>query len=287
MAAVDAIGDRICRRSSASRNQEWRRNIMLHRISNLAQLERKTLVRITVSVLFVLSLGCSPAPIFAQETRHRTFASAEDASRALFEAMQSQDEQAPLSMLGPAGKEVVSSGDPQEDLDARTGFVVKYQEMHRFVTEPSGTVTLVVGAENWPFPIPLLKKNGSWYFAKAAGKDEIIFRRIGKNELSAMDACRDLVDAQNSILPARRLAYPANSLRNLSAKKASTMVCTGAVLTMSSTVRSTLSSLTRAKISQRTRLASMFRSMGTCSGSLPAKDHMRRAVRKTTLSMAR
>jgi len=171
-------------------------NIMLHRISNLAQLERKTLVRITVSVLFVLSLGCSPAPIFAQETRHRTFASAEDASRALFEAMQSQDEQAPLSMLGPAGKEVVSSGDPQEDLDARTGFVVKYQEMHRFVTEPSGTVTLVVGAENWPFPIPLVKKNGSWYFDTDAGKDEIIFRRIGKNELSAMDACRDLVDAQ-------------------------------------------------------------------------------------------
>ncbi len=169
---------------------------MLHRISNLAQLERKTLVRIAVSVLFVLSLGCSPAPIFAQETRQRTFASAEDASRALFEAMQSQDEQAPLSMLGPAGKEVLSSGDPQEDLDTRTGFVVKYREMHRVVTEPSGTVTLVVGAENWPFPIPLVKKNGSWYFDTDAGKDEIVFRRIGKNELAAMDACGELLAAQ-------------------------------------------------------------------------------------------
>jgi hypothetical protein len=110
--------------------------------------------------------------------------------------MQAQDEQAPLRVLGPAGKDVLSSGDPQEDLDARTGFVVKYQEMHRFVTEANGTVTLIVGAENWPFPIPLVANHGSWYFDTAAGKDEILFRRIGKNELAAMDACRELVEAQ-------------------------------------------------------------------------------------------
>jgi hypothetical protein len=81
-------------------------------------------------------------------------------------------------------------------LDARFSFVVKYQEMHRFVTETNGTVTLVLGAENWPLPIPLVKRNGSWYFDTAAGKNEIIFRRIGKNELAAMEACRNLVDAQ-------------------------------------------------------------------------------------------
>jgi DUF2950 family protein len=91
---------------------------------------------------------------------------------------------------------VLSSGDPQEDLDARTGIVVKYQEMHRFVTEANGTVTLIVGAENWPFPIPLVANHGWWYFDTAAGKDEILFRRIGKNELAAMDACRELVEAQ-------------------------------------------------------------------------------------------
>jgi len=73
---------------------------------------------------------------------------------------------------------------------------VKYQEMHRLVTEANGTVSLIVGAENWPFPIPLVKKNGSWYFDTAVGKDEIVFRRIGKNELSAVNACRELVDAQ-------------------------------------------------------------------------------------------
>ena len=169
---------------------------MLHRISIFVQLECKSFVRFAVSVLFALSLGCSSAPMFAQETGQRTFASVEDASRTFFAAMEAQDEEAQLSILGPAGKDVLSSGDPQEDLDARVGFVVKYQEMHRFVTETNGTVTLVVGAENWPFPIPLVKSNGSWYFDTAAGRDEIVFRRIGRNELATMDACRDLVDAQ-------------------------------------------------------------------------------------------
>jgi len=169
---------------------------MLHRISIFVQSECKNLIRLGVSVLFALTLGCSSAPMFAQEPGQRTFASAEDASRALFDAMQAQDEQAPLSILGPAAKEVLSSGDPEEDSDARVGFVVKYQEMHRFATEANGTVSLIVGAENWPFPIPLANNHGSWYFDTPAGKDEILFRRIGKNELAAMDACRELVEAQ-------------------------------------------------------------------------------------------
>jgi len=169
---------------------------MLRRISSFVQLECKNFVRFAISLLFALSLGCSSAPIFAQEPGQRTFASVDDASRALFAAMQAQDEQASLRILGSTGKDVLSSGDPQEDLDALTGFVVKYQEMHRFVTEGSGTVTLIVGAENWPFPIPLVANHGSWYFDTAAGKDEILFRRIGKNELAAMDACRELVEAQ-------------------------------------------------------------------------------------------
>ena len=169
---------------------------MLHKISIFGRFECKTFVRFAVSVLFALSLGCSSAPIFAQEPTQRTFASAEEASRALFAAMQVEDEQAPLSILGPVGKEVLSSGDPEEDLDARVGFVVKYQEMHRFVTEANGTVSLIIGAENWPFPIPLVNNHGTWFFDTAAGKDEIVFRRIGKNEITAMDACRELVDAQ-------------------------------------------------------------------------------------------
>jgi hypothetical protein len=169
------------------------RNTMLQRISIFVQLECKGFVRFAILLLF---LACSYVPMFAQEPGQRTFASAEDASRAFFAAMEAQDEQAQLSILGSARKDVLSSGDPEEDLDARTSFVVKYQEMHRFVTETNGTVTLVVGAENWPFPIPLVKNHGSWFFDTAAGKDEIVFRRIGRNELAAMDACRELVEAQ-------------------------------------------------------------------------------------------
>jgi Protein of unknown function (DUF2950) len=195
-AVVDDITDRMVAQLQLFENSRMERNTMLHKISIFIQLECKRVVRFGVSVLFALSLGASFAPAFAQQPGQRTFASTEDASRALFGAMEAEDEQAALSILGPAGKDVLSSGDRQEDLDARTGFVVKYQEMRRFVTEPNGTVTLIVGAENWPLPIPLVKSNGSWYFDTAAGKDEIIFRRIGKNEIAAMDACRDLVQAQ-------------------------------------------------------------------------------------------
>ena len=168
---------------------------MLNKISFLIQMECKNLVRFVVSLVFALSLASS-TPTFAQEPGQRTFASAEDAARALLDAMQAQDEQAPLNILGPAGKEVISSGDPVEDSDTRASFVIKYQEMHRLVTETNGTVSLILGAENWPFPIPLVNNHGTWFFDTAAGKDEILFRRIGKNELAAMDACRELVDAQ-------------------------------------------------------------------------------------------
>jgi hypothetical protein len=110
--------------------------------------------------------------------------------------MQAPDDQAALGILGPAAKDVLSSGDTAEDADARSGFVAKYEEMHRLVTEPNGTVTLVIGAENWPFPISLVNDRGSWYFDTDAGKDEILCRRIGKNELAAIDASRELVEAE-------------------------------------------------------------------------------------------
>lgn len=163
--------------------------------SIVVRLERN-LVRLVVSGVFGVSLGFLPAPVFAQEPGQRTFASAEDASRELFTAMQSENEQASLRILGPAAKDVVSSGDAVEDSDARVGFVTKYEEMHRFAKEPDGKVSLVIGAENWPFPIPLANNHGSWYFDTPDGKDEILFRRIGKNEVSATDALHVLVEAQ-------------------------------------------------------------------------------------------
>jgi hypothetical protein len=177
-------------------NSRMEGTTMLENFSILVQLERKKLIRFAPFVLLALSLGASFVPTFAQQPGQPTFASVEDAGRAFFTAMRAPDDRALLGILGPAGNDIVSSGDPIEDLDARTGFTAKYEEMHRFVTEPNGTVSLVVGAENWPLPIPLVNKNGAWYFDTLAGKDEILFRRIGKNELAAIQACGDLVDAQ-------------------------------------------------------------------------------------------
>ncbi|HEY4839787.1 MAG TPA: DUF2950 domain-containing protein [Candidatus Acidoferrales bacterium] len=127
---------------------------------------------------------------------HQTFPSAMAASQALVAAMQSDDQQALMKVLGPDSKEIISSGDETQDKNERSDFVMKYQEMHRLVTEPDGTTTLYIGAENWPTPIPLMHAAGGWYFDTAAGKKEILYRRIGSNELNAIQVCRELVDAQ-------------------------------------------------------------------------------------------
>jgi Protein of unknown function (DUF2950) len=195
-AAVADIGDRMgaCMEFVGTSRMEG--SFMLQNISILVQLERKKFIRFAAVVLLALSLASSFVPTFAQQPGQTTFASVEDAGRAFFTAMRSPDDRVLLGILGPAGNDIVSSGDPIEDLDARTNFTVKYEEMHRFVREPNGTITLVVGAENWPLPIPLVDKNGAWYFDTLAGKNEIVFRRIGKNELAAIQACGDLVDAQ-------------------------------------------------------------------------------------------
>ncbi len=110
--------------------------------------------------------------------------------------MHSNDEKAMLQILGPDGKRIVSSGDETEDAESRANFVWKYQQMHRLFREPDGTTTLYIGAENWPTPIPLMNKGNSWYFDTEAGEKEILFRRIGRNEMSAIRVCQQLVAAE-------------------------------------------------------------------------------------------
>jgi hypothetical protein len=183
------------------------------------QIGRKPIGRLAAVTLFAFAVGLSVSPAFAQQPGQRTFASPDDAARAFFAAVQIPDDREPLSILGPEAKEILSSGDAVEDSDARTDFVVKYREMHRLVTEQDGTVTLIIGAENWPFPIPLVNKNGSWYFDTSAGKDEIVFRRIGKNELAAMDACRELVEAEKQYFSRSPAAFPKQFAQNLVSDK--------------------------------------------------------------------
>lgn len=132
----------------------------------------------------------------ALQPGQQTFATALEAAQALMEAVKKNDQPQLLKILGAKAKDLISSGDEAEDKNNRTEFVQKYRQMHRLVNEPDGTTTLYIGAENWPTPIPLLHRGDQWYFDTAAGKKEILYRRIGKNELAAIEVCRELVDAE-------------------------------------------------------------------------------------------
>jgi len=158
---------------------------------------------------------------FAQQSMPKTFPSPAEASNALFLAVQGDDEQTLQGILG-AGRDVTSSSDEIEDKLERDGFVQKYQEMHRLVRESDKTTVLYVGAENWPFPIPLVAENGRWHFDSKAGGNEILCRRIGNNEALTIGAFRLLVLAQREHLARSQSAgsIPAYATRFIGVKGA-------------------------------------------------------------------
>jgi hypothetical protein len=149
-----------------------------------------------LAAVAIVFTGCFPASSIAQQQGQKTFSSPDEASNALVTAARNNDEKEMLNILGPDGKQIVSSGDKTEDSQNRANFAQRYQEMHRLVKEPDGTIVLYIGAKNWPTPIPLVNKGSSWYFDTDAGKREILFRRIGRNEISTIRICRELVSAQ-------------------------------------------------------------------------------------------
>jgi hypothetical protein len=155
----------------------------------------------------VFLTACLPAHSMAQQQGQKTFPSAEGASSALFAAVRSGDEKAMLEILGPDGKQIVSSGDETEDAESRANFARKYEEMHRLVKEPDGTTSLYIGPENWPTPIPLVNRGHAWYFDTDAGKQEILFRRIGENEISTIRVCEELVAAEKEYHSAQHSEY--------------------------------------------------------------------------------
>jgi hypothetical protein len=159
------------------------------------------------AALAVLLGGCFAASSWAQQPGQKTFQSAEEASNSLITAMQSKNEKALLEFLGPDGKQVISSGDEIEDLHTRADFVQRYLEMHRLVNEPDGTTVLYIGAKNWPTPIPLVHNANGWYFDTDAGRREILYRRIGRNEMSAIRVCQELAAAEHEYHDAQRAQY--------------------------------------------------------------------------------
>ena len=132
------------------------------------------------------------------KSAHKTFATPKEAAEALIQATGNFDVAALMEILGPEGEDLVSSEDPVRDKNAATAFAAKAREKNDVAIDPKNSkrAILSVGNDEWPLPIPLVSKGGKWFFDTKAGRDEVLFRRIGANELDAIEICRGYVDAQ-------------------------------------------------------------------------------------------
>ena len=138
-------------------------------------------------------LGCNKAA----KPSFRTFSSPDEAGNGLLAAAKAGDLNSVLAIFGPDSRDVILSGDAVQDKATVAAFATGYDEMHRWRKMPDGSQVLLIGAQNFPFPIPLKKsESGQWFFDTSAGKEEILRRRIGRNELSVIDVCGALADAQ-------------------------------------------------------------------------------------------
>jgi len=158
--------------------------------------ERRALRDRLISALTLCSFAVLALVAVGQEPGQKTFRTPEDASRALFEAVKTNKPQAIESVLGASSHEIVSSGDPVQDEKVRKAFISKFEQMNRLRKAADGSRRLYIGASNWPFPILLKQAHGVWFFDTPAGKEEIVYRRIGRNEYAAMRVLLAVTDAQ-------------------------------------------------------------------------------------------
>jgi hypothetical protein len=150
-------------------------------------------------LLTLCSVSCNKtANTEPGKVAQKTFTSPEEAGNALFAAAKSGDQIALLAIFGSDAKDILSSGDAVKDENALQGFVDSYTQMHRWRAIKAGGEMLYTGSDNWIFPIPLGQNpSRQWYFDTAAGKDEILARRIGRDELTAIAACAAIAHAQS------------------------------------------------------------------------------------------
>ena len=132
-----------------------------------------------------------------QANAQQRFKNPDEATAALIAAARVDDPKAVVAILGPAGRAIIESGDKVADKNAREKFLAAYDAAHRVSNEGENKAILVIGQNDWPFPIPLVRNDGEWIFDAAAGQQEILFRRVGRNEQNAIQVCLAYVDAQN------------------------------------------------------------------------------------------
>jgi hypothetical protein len=145
---------------------------------------------------FLMAVGLGLAlPVCVSAAEEQTFNSPDNAVKALVAAATNQDTNAVHLIFGPAGHELISP-DVVQATEEYGMFVQHLAEKTALITNSDSYVTLQIGADGWPFPIPLVKQDGQWFFDTAAGKEEILARRIGRDEIGAIAVCQAYVDAQ-------------------------------------------------------------------------------------------
>lgn len=155
----------------------------------------KRLFLICMVALPVIML-CIGAEASAAAPRQKSFPSPEAAIEALVKATLENNTEELLALFGPGSMPLVSSGDEIEDRHHREQFIKAYGDKNRLKAGAGGKVTLTIGNDDWPFPIPVVKTGNRWRFDTRAGRDEILSREIGENELSAIQVCLAITDAQ-------------------------------------------------------------------------------------------
>jgi hypothetical protein len=148
-----------------------------------------------------VAVGLAVAAALLQAAPHqtqRTFATPQEAIQATIDAAEHNDAAALLQLFGPDGKDILESGDPVEDKESRAEFVRAAHEKLQIEHDPGNPdrVTFAVGEQDWPFPVPVVRKDGTWRLDPVTGRLEILARRVGRNELNTMELCRGYVEAQ-------------------------------------------------------------------------------------------
>lgn len=152
------------------------------------------IIRLAITVELMVGIT-----VFAATPEGRGFPSADAAAKALIVAAKSDDVTSLVDILGPASKELLTTSDPVADQKVRRTFAARAAAKMKLVTDQRDpkAKTLLVGKDDWPLPIPIVQMNGKWYFDIDQGKQEILARRIGGNELDAIEVCRGYVEAQD------------------------------------------------------------------------------------------
>jgi hypothetical protein len=150
------------------------------------------------SLFIAFALLVVLAPASAAQNQPRAFATAEDAARALARAARSEGMNALIEIFGPASRDIIDSSDPATAQHNRETFAVAFAEEWRLEDAGTDRKELIIGNESWPFPVPLVKTRNGWIFDAAAGKEEILNRRIGRNELAVLEVTQAYVKAQRA-----------------------------------------------------------------------------------------